>query len=97
MKNGQCVEQNDALVKSDRKILDSFYSTKELNFIRFSKGGRIRTDLFPSGLAKAPFIWDYVGTRYEMEFLGGFVGVKQDPLSLFLRPEIGWIVREAKT
>jgi hypothetical protein len=29
-----------------------------------------------------------------MEFLGGFVGVAQDPATLALRPEIGWAVRE---
>jgi hypothetical protein len=30
-----------------------------------------------------------------MEFLGGFVGVRQDPGTLALRPEIGWAVRSA--
>jgi hypothetical protein len=29
-----------------------------------------------------------------LEFFGGFVGVRQDPSSLLLRPEIGWAVRE---
>lgn len=52
------------------------------------------TDCFPSGLAKAPFRWQYSDTAYEMEFLAGFVGVRQDAKTLALRPEIGWAVHE---
>ncbi len=51
----------------------------------------------PSGLSKAPFRWDYLERSFDMEFLGGFVGVAQNPESLNLRPEIGWAVREAPT
>jgi len=29
-----------------------------------------------------------------MEFLAGFVGVKQDKETLELRPEIGWAIRD---
>jgi hypothetical protein len=50
---------------------------------------------FPSGLSKAPFRWDYLDRSFDMEFLGGFVGVAQDQETLALRPEIGWAVREA--
>lgn len=55
----------------------------------------------PSGMAKAPFTWDErrpngdLDRRWNMELLGGFVGVAQDATSLRLRPEIGWAVREA--
>ncbi len=49
----------------------------------------------PGGLSKAPFRWQYFDKTTEMEFLGGFVGVAQDPQTLALRPEIGWAVREA--
>lgn len=52
------------------------------------------TETFPSGLARAPFIWKYLGRSFEMEFLGGFVGVRQEADTLRLRPEIGWAVRE---
>jgi hypothetical protein len=54
-------------------------------------------DTFPSGLSCAPLVWEFPlqGARFEMEFLGGFVGVSQDPGTLALRPEIGWAVREA--
>jgi hypothetical protein len=50
---------------------------------------------FPSGLSKAPFRWNYLDRAFDMEFLGGFVGVAQDQETLTLRPEIGWAVREA--
>jgi hypothetical protein len=46
-------------------------------------------DAFPGGLSKAPFRWRYLGKPFDMEFLGGFVGVAQDPETSTLRPEIG--------
>jgi hypothetical protein len=49
----------------------------------------------PSGLSKAPFRWNFLDRSFDMEFLGGFVGVAQDQETLTLRPEIGWAVREA--
>ncbi len=52
-------------------------------------------DDFPIGLSSAPFMWEYWDDHFKMEFLGGFIGVQQDPKSLCLRPEIGWAVRES--
>jgi hypothetical protein len=57
-------------------------------------GGGLTNEYLPGGLARAPFLWSHRGLRYEMEFLGGFVGVKQEAETLRLRPEIGWAVRE---
>jgi hypothetical protein len=63
--------------------------------------GYVYESCYPSGLAKAPFTWEVrddlgnLWASWDMEFLGGFVGIAQDPTSLCLRPEIGWIVREA--
>jgi hypothetical protein len=63
-----------------------------------SGGGRFDTQLttgaFPAGLARAPFRWNYFGTEFAMEFLGGFVGILQEPDTLRLRPDIGWVIRE---
>ena len=39
--------------------------------------------------------WEYLHQRFDMELLGGFVGVAQDGGTLCLRPEVGWVVREA--
>ena len=54
-----------------------------------------KTNSFPSGLSRVPFVWEYVNTEYKMHFVGGFVAVKQDPKSFALRPELGWAVVEA--
>jgi hypothetical protein len=59
----------------------------------FAPGPTIES--LPAGLSKAPFRWEYLDRTFEMEFLGGFVGVAQDEETLALRPEIGWAVREA--
>jgi len=47
---------------------------------------------FPHLPAKAPFQWEYMSSTFEMEFVGGLVGIRQDPDSLALRPEIGWAI-----
>jgi len=52
-------------------------------------------DAFPGLPSKAPFLWRYLGTNYEMEFIGGLMGIAQDSVTLRLRPEIGWAVRPA--
>jgi hypothetical protein len=49
---------------------------------------------FPKGQSKVPFVWNYFQKQCEMEFLGGFVGVRQDRKTKRLQPEIGWAVRE---
>jgi hypothetical protein len=53
------------------------------------------TEAFPAGLARAPFLWNYLDQQFQMEFLGGFVGVRQEAETLRLRPEIGWAIRDA--
>lgn len=57
------------------------------------KGGPILED-FPASPGRAPFQWDYLGTTYNMEFVGGLLGISQCEQTLALRPEIGWAVRE---
>jgi hypothetical protein len=54
-----------------------------------------RISELPSGTSRAPFHWDYLDRSFDMEFLGGFVGVSQDKDTLAVKPEIGWAVREA--
>jgi hypothetical protein len=50
---------------------------------------------FPSSLTRVPFVWNHFQKRFDMELLGGFVGVAQDEKTLALRPEIGWAIRES--
>jgi hypothetical protein len=40
-------------------------------------------------------VWNYLGIRFDYEFLAGFVGVTQDARTLAIRPKIGWAVRPA--
>lgn len=54
----------------------------------------LETNEFNNGLSKAYFIWNYFGSKYEMELLAGFIGIKQDKKTLTLKPEIGWLVKE---
>lgn len=61
---------------------------------KFMEG--LTTNQFNNGLSKADFIWNYFGKKYEMEFLAGFIGIKQDKKSVTLRPEIGWLVKDKK-
>lgn len=54
------------------------------------------TSSFPIGMSKVPFIWDYYGTRIDMELAAGFTGVAQDA-SGSVAPQIGWAVRDAES
>lgn len=63
----------------------------------FSQG----RDGIPAFPCKAPFEWK-IGwppcqMTYDMEFIGGLIGVSQDSRTLCLRPEIGWAVQDART
>lgn len=49
------------------------------------------TDL-TSGLSKADLLYDDRGKHYQMELIAGFVGIRQDPRTNSLRPEISWAV-----
>jgi hypothetical protein len=41
-----------------------------------------------------PFIWEYFGTVYQMQFVAGFTCFSQDRESLAIRPKIGWAVQD---
>ena len=58
-------------------------------------GHGLTTELFPAGMARAPFRWYHHHHFHELEFFAGFVGVGQEADTLRLRPEIGWVVRLA--
>lgn len=55
---------------------------------------RLTSSNFSSGLSTVPFLWKYYKSKFNMEFIVGFVGVAQVGNSN--RPEIGWAVREAQ-
>lgn len=47
---------------------------------------------FPSSLSRVPFDWQYRDLCFNMELIGGFMGVSQNQETLALRPEIGWAI-----
>ncbi|WP_083602362.1 DUF4419 domain-containing protein [Hydrococcus rivularis] len=49
-------------------------------------------DCFPVGLSQVPFVWKYYQEIFNMNFIGGFVGVSQDRNNLALQAEIGWAI-----
>jgi hypothetical protein len=92
-KTGKASRQNDWLTKGDRTLQQLVNGGTERESPDFFRG--ICGEQIPGGLSKTPFVWEYLGRTIPMEFLGGFVGVKQGSESLSLRPEIGWAIREA--
>ena len=52
------------------------------------------TDAFPMGMSRVPWKWNYLGTMFDMEFLGGFAGISQDPETHAVRPALAWAVRD---
>lgn len=53
---------------------------------------RLSVSSFPWGLTRVPFVAHYNGTKVDMQFLSGFVGMRQDDATLALSPVIGWAV-----
>lgn len=92
---GQASHKNPWLAKGGMELQEFLYPPEEEPPPRIGHG--LKTDDFPGGLARAPFLWQYQDRSFGMEFLGGFVGVRQEAGTLRLRPEIGWAVREQAT
>lgn len=53
------------------------------------------TSLLPQALSCVPFVWDYLGTRLDYQFLAGLVGIAHNQCDDSLRPVVGWAVRPA--
>ncbi len=85
----------DALDPNEEEEMDGWVET--VDDLGGIWGRGLMLNQFSFGLSKAPFRWDYLDRSFNMEFLGGFVGVAQNQETLGLRPEIGWAVREAPT
>jgi hypothetical protein len=92
---GRASHKNPWLAEGGKQLEELLYPPAARDPHRFGHGPT--TEAFPGGLARAPFLWNYLGCPFEMEFLGGFVGVRQEADTLRLRPEIGWAVREQAT
>lgn len=90
-RTGQYIVRNP-LLKPDADDWSNPPATNE----SFFGGTGITTEIVHLGLACAPFTMvTPQGQRINMQFLGGFTGVKQNPLSFAVRPRLGWAVRRA--
>jgi hypothetical protein len=94
-RTGRASHRNPWLASGGKELQDVLYPRAKSDPHQFAHGPT--TEAFPGGLARTPFLWNYLGRSFEMEFLGGFVGVRQEADTLRLRPEIGWAVREQAT
>jgi len=67
------------------------------NFDCIKSGGRrgsLTLSEFPKTISSVPFSWNYYGTVYPMEFLGGLVGAEQEEDGS-VRSSFNWAVKEA--
>lgn len=62
-----------------------------IEWARGGWGGGPNSAELPGGLRSVPFIWDYLGTKIPMQFVGGFIGARQDPDGT-VAPQVGWAV-----
>ena len=91
-RTGYASRNNPWLAEWGAALQELLYSS-ENSSRRQPEHGVNMTD-FPRGVARAPFSWQYHDRSFQMEFLGGFLGVQQDAETLRLRPEIGWAIQE---
>lgn len=47
---------------------------------------------FPSSFSSVPVVWDYLRNEIPLEFLSGFIGIKEDPEKNVLTAPINWIL-----
>jgi hypothetical protein len=52
-------------------------------------------DALPSSASLVPFVWDYLGTDYDYQFVAGVLTITQDRGTGAVRPRVGWAVRPA--
>jgi len=59
-------------------------------------GGQITQEDLPSATTVVPFVWETPQGRANYQFLSGLLNVEQDPISLALKPKVGWAVRSSQ-
>lgn len=83
------------------------YILRLFPYVRDSRGGALKANPLLSGgsswgisvsslppaLSCVPFIWDYLGTKFDYQFLAGHVAVDYDESTESYSPVMGWAVR----
>lgn len=54
----------------------------------------IKLDKLPRGLSQVPFKWQYLNQSYDMNFVSGFMGIREDQDTNTLETDIHWAVCE---
>jgi len=97
-------EEKAAIVKrqgADNKIWnteDKSYKTRQIYLIRSSFKEIESINALPKEIANVPFILQLGDGKtdkaelIQMEFWAGFMGVRQDPKTFNIKPEIGWAI-----
>lgn len=76
------------------KTSNGYRKNEMLDWNKEREFGGLKTEDIPNGLSRTKFDWDYFGTIYPMSFVGGIVGVSQNPNTMSVKPEFGWAVIE---
>ena len=63
--------------------------TTEGNY--FKPAGSLSTANFPSSICSVPFVWDYFGTKYNMNFYAGFCGFDESQMDA-IRPRKNFFI-----
>jgi hypothetical protein len=50
----------------------------------------------PASASQVPFVWEYLETKFNYQFIAGVLTVAQDKESRAIRPRIGWAVRQTR-
>lgn len=61
--------------------------------LKGSMFGGITEYQITNSYSSVPFVWNYHGTKYSMEFIGGIIGVKAEDNGA-VKSNFGWAVRE---
>ncbi len=54
--------------------------------------GGLKDNCISQGISMVPFIWNYYGKEYDMNFYGGFFATKIDEKENTVEPELGWVI-----
>src|SRR5690606_21349168 len=66
--------------------------SKGINRNDFNSNHGPTLDKYLKGFSKVPFVWNYLGTKFPMEFIGGVVGIEATPEGA-VRGAFGWGVQ----
>ncbi len=96
-RSGDCTYKNPLLARDPDAPLVTEVVRKDAMAFFDRPDNVISSNNIPSGVSQAPFKINYQDEPQSesMEFLGGFLGVTQDPDSGALRPQLGWAVRKS--